>query len=129
MRVAVIGTGLVGGSIGLALAGLDHDVVGYDADAARLARAKELGAVDIVAASTADAAAGADVVFVATPVGAVVDTVVAALDAGAVLVTDVGSVKGPLVAAVEHARPERAAHFLGGHPMAGSEQDGVDAAR
>jgi prephenate dehydrogenase len=129
MRVAVIGTGLVGGSIGLALAGLDHQVVGYDRDADRLARAKGLGALDEVAASIEDAARGADVVFVAVPVGAIVDVVIGALDAGAGLVTDVGSVKGRVVAAVERARPETAARFLGGHPMAGSEQEGIDAAR
>src|SRR5438105_3392260 len=129
MRVAVIGTGLIGGSIGLALAGLDHEVVGYDRDADRLARAKGLGALDEVAASVEDAARGADIVFVAVPVGAIVDVVIAAIDAGAGLVTDVGSVKGPVVAAVERARPETTARFLGGHPMAGSEQDGIDAAR
>src|SRR4051794_1783135 len=129
MRVAVIGTGLVGGSIGLALAGLDHEVVGYDRDADRLARAKGLGALDEVAGSVADAARGADVVFVAVPVGAIVDVVVDALDAGAQLVSDVGSVKGPVVAAIEASRPDAAARFLGGHPMAGSEQDGIDAAR
>jgi prephenate dehydrogenase len=129
MRIAVIGTGLIGGSIGLALAGLDHDVAGYDADPDRVARAKELGAIGTIAGSVADAARGADVVFVAVPVGAVTQIAVAALDAGARLVTDVGSVKGPVVAAVEAARPDGRARFLGGHPMAGSEQDGIDAAR
>jgi prephenate dehydrogenase len=129
MRIAVIGTGLVGGSIGLALAGLDHEVVGYDRDGDRLARAKALGALDEVAASVEDAARGADIVFVAVPVGAIVDAVIGALDAGAGFVTDVGSVKGPVVAAVERARPDAAARFLGGHPMAGSEQEGIDAAR
>jgi prephenate dehydrogenase len=129
MRVAVIGTGLVGGSIGLALAGLDHVVVGYDHDADRLARAKGLGALDEIAGSVDDAARGTDVVFVAVPISAIVDVVTASLDAGAALVTDVGSVKGSVVAAVERTRPEAAARFLGGHPMAGSEQDGIDAAR
>src|SRR2546423_4167102 len=129
MRVAVIGTGLIGGSIGLALAGLDHEVVGYDRDADRLARAKGLGALDEVAGSVEDAARGADVVFVAVPVSAIVDVATVALDSGAALVTDVGSVKGSVVAAVEQARPDAVARFLGGHPMAGSEQDGIDAAR
>lgn len=123
MRIAVIGTGLVGGSIGLALASHGHDVVGFDRDIERVTRAKELGAVATIASSVADAAADADVVFVSVPVSAIVETVAIALDAGAALVTDVGSVKGPIVAAVDDAR------FLGGHPMAGSEQDGVDAAR
>jgi prephenate dehydrogenase len=123
VRIAVIGTGLVGGSIGLALSGRGHDVVGFDADGARLARAKARGAIDEVAASVEDAAREADVAFVAVPVGGVVAVAQAALDAGAKLVTDVGSVKEPIVAALDGAR------FLGGHPMAGSEQDGIDAAR
>ncbi len=129
MRVAVIGTGLVGGSIGFALAALGHDVVGFDADADRVARAKELGAVGAVASSVAEAARDADLVFVAVPVSAIPDIVVAALDAGAGLVTDVGSVKGPVVAAVAALRPDTADRYLGGHPMAGSEQDGIESAR
>jgi prephenate dehydrogenase len=59
------------------------------------------------------------------PVGFVADTVVEALDAGAGLVTDVGSVKAPVVAAVEAARPDAAMRYVGGHPMAGSEQEGL----
>lgn len=129
MRIGIIGTGLVGGSIGLALTAAGHDVVGFDTDADRLARAKEVGAVDAVGASVEAVAAGADVVFVAVPVGAAVDIIGAALDAGAALVTDVGSVKGPVVDAIEQTRPSAAGRFLGGHPMAGSEQDGIDAAR
>src|SRR5436190_23067585 len=98
MRVGIIGTGLIGGSIGMALSRAGHDVIGYDRDADRLARAKELGAVDAVAAGIEACAEGADVVFVAVPVGLVADAVVSALDAGAGLVTDVGSVKGPVIA-------------------------------
>jgi prephenate dehydrogenase len=128
MRVAVVGTGLIGGSVGLALAGRGHEIVGYDRDDARLARAKELGAVTEVAASFADAVHGADVVVIAVPVGQVVALVTRALDAGAPIVTDVGSVKGPVVAALERERPDTAARFIGGHPMAGSEQEGVDGA-
>lgn len=128
MRVAVIGTGLIGGSIGLAAGAQGHDVLGYDADDRHADRAKELGAVAEVAGSVEEAARGADLVFVAVPVGQVADAVIAALDAGAALVTDVGSVKGPVVAAVEAARPDAASRFIGGHPMAGSEQDGVDGA-
>jgi prephenate dehydrogenase len=129
VRIAVIGTGLVGGSIGLALVGKGHDVVGFDRDPERLARAKERGAVGVVAASIDDACAGADVAFVAVPVGEVVEAVTLALDAGVPLVTDVGSVKGPIVAGVSAARPDAAARFLGGHPMAGSEQEGVEGSR
>ena len=129
MRAAVIGTGLIGGSIGLALAGLGHDVVGFDRDAERLARALELGAVGSVAADLEEAASEADVAFVALPVGAIAGAVARLLDAGVPLVTDVGSVKGPVVAEVGRLCPEGAARFIGGHPMAGSEQEGIDGAR
>jgi prephenate dehydrogenase len=67
-------------------------------------------------------------VIVAVPVGAIAVTVVAALDAGAAVVTDVGSVKAPVVTEVEKLRPDESARFVGGHPMAGSEQDGIDGA-
>ncbi len=65
---------------------------------------------------------------VAVPVGRCEVVVLDALDAGAPLVTDVGSVKGPIVAAVEAARPDDASRYVGGHPMAGSEQEGLDGA-
>ena len=66
--------------------------------------------------------------MVAVPVGQVAEVVVEALDAGAGLVTDVGSVKGPVLATVERSRPDLAPRFVGGHPMAGSEQEGLDGA-
>ena len=129
MRVAVIGTGLIGGSIGLALAELGHEVVGFDRDRDRLVRARELGAVTVVAEDVAAAAAGAEVAFVAVPVGAIAGAVVQLLDAGVPLVTDVGSVKGQVVSEVVRLCPARSARFIGGHPMAGSEQEGIDGAR
>jgi prephenate dehydrogenase len=128
MRVAVVGTGLIGGSVGLALAGRGHEIVGFDRDETRLARAKELGAITEVAPTFEDAVNGADVVVIAVPVGQVVALAIRALDAGAPIVTDVGSVKGPLVAALETERPDCTDRFIGGHPMAGSEQEGVDGA-
>ncbi len=112
----VIGTGLIGGSIGLALRAQGWHVTGRDVDESRAARALELGALDDVGDDT-----GADVTFVATPVGSIADAARAALR-GAGVVTDVGGVKGPVVAAVGDPR------FVGGHPMAGSEQEGVDGA-
>jgi len=123
--VALIGTGLIGGSIGLALRREGLAVRGFDHDPARAEAAEALGAVDAVCADVADAVAGADLVVVAVPVGHVAEVVLDALDAGAALVTDVGSVKAPVVATVEAARPELAARFVGGHPMAGSEQEGL----
>jgi prephenate dehydrogenase len=127
-RVALIGTGLIGGSVGLAMARAGIEVVGYDRDPSRAHRAKELGVVSEVASSLADALDAVDAVVVAVPVGAIAAVVVDVLDAGAPVVTDVGSVKAPVVAAVERARPELATRFVAGHPMAGSEQDGLDGA-
>jgi prephenate dehydrogenase len=115
-RAQLVGTGLIGGSIGLALRARGWHVTGRDLDGARAARARELGALDAVGDD-----ADAELTFVATPVLAVAAEARAALARGGV-VTDVGGVKAPVVAAVDHAR------FVGGHPMAGSEQEGVDGA-
>ena len=115
-RAQIVGTGLIGGSIGAALRYRGWHVTGEDLDPARVARALELGVVDQVGFDRS-----ADVVFVATPAGAVISAALQALDRspGAV-VTDVAGVKGPVVRQVHHPR------FVGGHPMAGSEQVGVD---
>jgi prephenate dehydrogenase len=123
--VALVGTGLIGGSLGLALRRAGVHVVGHDRDAARGDAALEAGAVDELAPDLAAAVAAADLTVVAVPVGRVADVVIDALDAGAAFVTDVGSVKAPVVAAVEAARPEASVRYVGGHPMAGSEQEGL----
>jgi prephenate dehydrogenase len=123
--VALVGTGLIGGSIGLALRRAGVTVRGFDRDAPHASAALDAGAVDQLAPDLATAVAEADLTVVAVPVGFVADVVVEALDAGARLVTDVGSVKAPVVAAVESARPDAAARYVGGHPMAGSEQEGL----
>jgi prephenate dehydrogenase len=115
-RALVIGTGLIGGSIGLALKAQGWRVTGRDVDESRAARAVELGALDDVGDD-----ADAEITFVATPVGSIAAEARAAL-AGRGVVTDVGGVKAPIVGAVADPR------FVGGHPMAGSEQEGVDGA-
>jgi prephenate dehydrogenase len=115
-RAAVVGTGLIGGSIGMALRARGWHVTGRDRDPLRAERALELGALDAVGDDPS-----AELTFVATPVSAVAEEA-RALVGGGGIVTDVGSVKGPIVAAVDHPR------FVGGHPMAGSEQEGVDGA-
>lgn len=126
MNVAVLGVGLIGGSIGLATrrrAGAR--VCGYDPDARVLERARELGAIDRAASEISEAVGDADVVFVATPVSVLAETVDLALrsaPAGAV-VTDVGSTKRALAAAGADER------FIGGHPLAGAETAGVEHAR
>lgn len=125
VRVAVIGTGLIGGSLGLALRRAGCDVVGYDPDVGRLGAAKERGAIDVAAESMTEAFEGAAVVIAAVPVAEIAGVVCAALDAGVGCVTDVGSVKASVVSAVERDRPELVERFVGGHPMAGSEQIGI----
>jgi prephenate dehydrogenase len=117
MRANVLGLGLIGGSIALALAQLGYEVGGSDA--------KELTVNDALARGII-AHAGlfpdAQVTFVATPVGTVTDQVNFALKHTTGVVTDVGSVKAPV------AREIRDARFVPGHPMAGSELDGLDGA-
>jgi prephenate dehydrogenase len=116
-RANVVGTGLIGGSIGLGLRAQGWHVTGRDADPARAVRALDLGALDQVGEDTA-----AGLTFIATPVSAIVGEAQRALRHPGV-VTDVGGVKGPIVAGVDHPR------FVGGHPMAGSEQEGVEGSR
>ena len=118
MKAAIVGTGLIGGSLGLALRAQGWHVAGTDRDPARAATALELGALDEVSEVPSSEA---DITFVATPVGAVADEARRALAGGGV-VTDVGGVKAGIVAAVSSPR------FVGGHPMAGSEQEGVEGA-
>lgn len=114
-RAAVVGTGLIGGSIGLALRARGWHVTGSDVDAEVAKRALALGALDEVGQDDA-----ADITFVCTPVGATAAMAVEALGRTAGIVTDVGGVKAAIVEAVGSPR------FVGGHPMAGSEQLGVE---
>jgi prephenate dehydrogenase len=116
-RAEIVGTGLIGASIGLALRERGWYVTGRDQDEARAAQALAIGAIDAVGHD----AEGAEVTFVATPAGSVVPEALQALTGGGI-VTDVAGVKAAIVAAVSHP------HFVGGHPMAGSEQEGVDGA-
>ncbi|MDX6627101.1 MAG: prephenate dehydrogenase [Solirubrobacterales bacterium] len=126
-KVAVLGVGLIGGSIGLAARRrLDAEVVGYGRNPERIARGVELGALDRGAASVAEACEGADLVFCSGPVAALVGQAREALAACGpeAVVTDVGSTKGELVDAL--GEDER---FIGGHPLAGAETAGVENAR
>jgi len=115
-RAEIVGTGLIGGSLGLALRAKGWHVSGVDADPATARRAVEVGAADRVGEDPE-----ADVTFVAVPAGAVVQLARPRLAAGRV-VTDVAGIKGPITDAL----PEPT--FVGGHPMAGSEQDGIEGA-
>jgi prephenate dehydrogenase len=127
MRAAVLGVGLIGGSIGLAARQrLDCEVAGWGPNRTTVERAVELGAVDQPAASVEEACEGADVVFCSAPVSALPELVGAALAASGpdTVVTDAGSTKRQLVGAF--GEDER---FIGGHPLAGAETVGVANAR
>lgn len=123
MKVAIVGTGLIGGSVGMAARRrLGATVAGVGPEAAR---AVELGAADEACASVEEAVDAAEIAFVAAPLGVlsdVVGRVLAAAPQGCV-VTDVGSTKTAVVAANDDPR------FVGGHPLAGGEAAGVDHAR
>jgi prephenate dehydrogenase len=127
MKVAVLGVGLIGGSIGLAAKACveDVEVIGFGRSPERLERARELGAIDRAAGSLEEALDGASVCFCCAPVGALDDQIAAALAVAGddCVVTDVGSTKGGVVAAA----PDR--RFVGGHPIAGAETAGVEHAR
>ena len=116
-RANVSGLGLIGGSIGKALRARGWTVAGYDPDPTHVARARQVGAIDSAGLDEA-----AEITFVAAPVLALPDAVRHALANTRGLVTDVGSVKASLAAAVDDAR------YLGGHPMAGSELEGIEGA-
>ncbi|MEZ5234773.1 MAG: prephenate dehydrogenase/arogenate dehydrogenase family protein [Acidimicrobiia bacterium] len=116
-RANVIGLGLIGGSIALALRKRGWTVHGSDAAPDHVTRAVELEVID---AGGIDV--GATITFVATPVGALAAAVADALERTTGLVTDVGSVKSPVASAVRDPR------FIAGHPMAGSELIGLDGA-
>lgn len=128
-QVAVIGVGLVGGSLARVLKenGLAGEIVGAGRSAASLERARALGVIDRAAPSAAEAAAGADLVVLAAPVGAferIVRECAPRLKKGAI-VTDVGSVKGGLVSVLERLMPAGVA-YVPSHPIAGKETSGVD---
>lgn len=130
-RAAIIGVGLIGGSLGWALRhhGVAAEVVGVEPDPATLERARQRGLIDRGETDPATAAAGADLVVLAVPVGSfgrVLETVRPAL-APQALVTDVGSVKGTVQAEAERLLGPDAA-FVGGHPIAGTADSGVEAA-
>jgi prephenate dehydrogenase len=130
VRVAVLGVGLIGGSVGLAARRrLAAEVAGFDPDPETLSRAVEVEALDTAAGSVAEAVDGAEVIFCAAPVTALPELVDQAVrESGPdAVVTDVGSTKRGLIAALT-AGPARE-RFIGGHPLAGAETSGVQNAR
>ncbi|GAC1362151.1 MAG: prephenate dehydrogenase/arogenate dehydrogenase family protein [Ktedonobacteraceae bacterium] len=130
-RVAIIGLGLIGGSIGLALhkVGAARQVAGYDLGRGVCEQARRSGAIDEAPISLTDVVRGADLVILATPVGAMralLQNIAPVLSPGTV-VTDVASTKAQVISWAEQFLPANI-FFVGGHPMAGKEVSGVEAA-
>ena len=130
-RLCIVGTGLIGGSLARDLKRLGEvgEVVGSSRQAANLRRAVDLGVIDRFDMDVARAVAGADMIVVAVPLGAVqavLERIVDAVDNDAV-VTDVGSAKGHVVEAARAALGPRLPRFVPAHPIAGTEHSGVDA--
>jgi prephenate dehydrogenase len=131
-KVVIVGVGLIGGSFALALkqAGAAQVVVGMGRSRAAMARALELGIVDAVCDSAAEAMRGADLVLLAAPVaqtGPILAQLAPFLEPGTI-VTDAGSTKSDVVAAARAALGPAIGQFVPGHPIAGSESNGPDAA-
>ena len=130
--VAIIGVGLIGGSIGLSTRArrLADRVVGIGRDRAKLAEAVTLGAIDEAVTELEAGLIGAEIAVICTPVGSVAEEAIrcARLGPKGMLVTDAGSTKRAIVEAVD--RDETAkSRFIGAHPIAGSERQGVGSAR
>jgi prephenate dehydrogenase len=131
-RVVIIGAGLIGGSFALALkqAGAARHVVGLGRSPEAMARALELDIIDEIATNPADAMRGAELVLIAAPV-AQTATILASLLPhleAQTIVTDAGSTKSDVVAAARAVFTDRIKQFVPGHPIAGSEANGPDAA-
>jgi prephenate dehydrogenase len=131
-KITIFGVGLIGGSFALALkqAGAVQQVAGVGRSAASLARARELGIIDVMSTSVADAVGDADLVLLAAPVAqteAILASIKPHLSPGTV-VTDAGSTKTDVVSAARKALGEKVAQFVPGHPIAGRESNGPEAA-
>src|SRR5208282_1889828 len=132
-KITIIGVGLLGGSIGLAVRGrkLAREVAGYVRREASLKDCERAGAVDYATTDLLAAVSNADLVLLCTPLAQmrrIAEQFLPALKKGAI-VTDVGSVKAGVVRELEPIIAKTGAHFVGGHPMAGGENMGVLAAR
>ncbi|PMY40852.1 bifunctional prephenate dehydrogenase/3-phosphoshikimate 1-carboxyvinyltransferase [Pseudomonas sp. GW456-L14] len=131
-RLVVVGLGLIGGSFakGLRESGVCREVVGVDLDPQSRKLAVELGVVDRCEEDLALACRGADVIQLAVPILAMEKllAILAGMDLGQAILTDVGSAKGNVVRAATEAFGGMPPRFVPGHPIAGSEQSGVEAA-
>jgi len=132
-KITLVGVGLLGGSLGLALRKrrLAGSVVGFVRRAASVAECNRVGAVNLATRDLQSAVAEAELIVLCTPIAqmrALVAQMLPVLAPGAII-TDVGSVKGSVVRDLESLVAKAGAHFVGSHPMAGSEKTGVGAAR
>ena len=132
-KLCIVGIGLIGGSLARALrvAGYAHEIVGYGRGVGNLQQAVELGVIDRAEVSLTDAVRHVDMVVLAVPVGCMAEILgeVGPALADRAVVTDVGSVKGSVIAAARGALGKRFARFVPGHPLAGTEQSGVAASQ
>lgn len=131
-KVTILGVGLIGASFALAIRKyrLCNEVVGCGRSVENLQKAKNKGIIDSFTLDHTKACKDSDLILFATPVGSFIDiakTIQDSLKSG-IIVTDVGSVKGRLVCDMEALMPE-GVHFVGGHPIAGSNKSGIDDAR
>lgn len=132
-RVVVVGLGLIGGSfaLGLKAAGLCRNIVGCSRSEATRKRALELGLIDQAEEDLAEAVKGADLVMLAAPIGAT-ETLLRQMQPGLdgrTIVTDAGSVKGNVLVAARAVFGSVPPWLIPGHPIAGSERSGVEAAK
>ncbi len=130
-RVAIVGLGLIGGSMGLALrqARAAQQIAGYDLGRGVSEQARRAGAIDQAYSALADAVRGADLIILATPVGAMRALLqdMATMASPGAVITDVASTKSQVINWAEEFLPGNI-YFVGGHPMAGKEISGVEAA-
>ena len=132
-KITIVGVGLLGGSLGLAIKRLRlaDEVTGYVRRAASVAECKKAKAVDSCTRDLREAVAGADLIVLCTPLAQMLPLLkemLPAIKRGAII-TDVGSVKTTVVKELESLVSKAGAHFIGSHPMAGAEKTGVAAAR
>lgn len=131
-RLSVIGVGLIGGSLARALKAADacDEIVGWGRTAEQLQKAKSLGVIDRAETDLAAAVKDADIIVIGVPVGAM-EGVLTALKphlGARAIVTDVGSTKGSVIEAARKVFGIVPPRFIPGHPIAGTEQSGVEAA-
>lgn len=128
-KIAIIGTGLIGGSLGLAIKKTPNPpkVVGFSRTLKSSKRAVERGAIDTVCQDIATCVEEADIIFIATPVSSIVEITrnISSIVKSGAIISDVGSTKSSIVKTIEDFLPKDI-HFIGGHPVTGSEHDGIE---